>query len=171
MICLYWGKPLDREDLITAYNIYRREKVGDDWTKLKKLLKQNFFIDSDVEPGRKYIYALSTTNRHGYESLLSAQIQVELNSDIKIEKKEKILRFVSGPGLRLDQTGMVIKKFQKETEQIIARKNIAISPRSDLSEDQTNLLLKIRSLDTHETHEIKLTLLNVNVGNEIKEIT
>src|SRR3990167_2165114 len=162
LIYLYWGKPLDRENLIISYNIYRREKVGDEWKKLKKQ-KHNFFVDSNTEPGRKYIYAMSTNNRHGYESLLSAQIQAELNGEIKIEKKEKDLRFISGPGLRPDQISVVAKKFQRETEQIIVQRNIAISPRPDLSEDQTIMLIKIKSLDTHETHEIKLTLLNTNV--------
>ena len=169
LIYLYWGKPLDRENLIISYNIYRREKVGDEWKKLKKQ-KHNFFVDSNTEPGRKYIYAMSTNNRHGYESLLSAQIQAELNGEIKIEKKEKDLRFISGPGLRPDQISVVAKKFQRETEQIIVQRNIAISPRPDLSEDQTIMLIKIKSLDTHETHEIKLTLLNTNVGNELKAI-
>ena len=171
LIRINWLKPLDRENLIVSYNVYRREKIGDRWEKLAILdKKDNLFTDTKIEVGKKYIYCLSSNNLHGFESFLSLQIQVELNGNIKIEKKEKPLVFISGPGLKPSEIFDTIKSFTRRVENIIARKNISISPAKELDEDEKILLLKIKSLDTHETQELRVVLKNLNIGNELKEI-
>src|SRR3990167_1380673 len=171
LVRISWLKPLDRENLLRSYNVYRREKIGDRWKKLAVLNeKDNLFTDTKVEIGKKYIYSLSSNNLHGIESFLSFQVQVELNGNIKIEKKEKPLVFISGPGLKPTEVFDTIKSFTRKVENIIARKNISLSPAKKLDEDEKILLLKIKSLDTHETQELRVVLKNLNIGNELKEI-
>ena len=94
---------------------------------------------------------------------MSIQIGVELNSNYILEKEEKPLKWISGSGLKPSEINSVIKKFFNQTEQIIAKKNIFISPTTKFAETQKDLIIKIKSLDTHEIKELKIILRNSNM--------
>jgi hypothetical protein len=123
----------------------------------------NLFVDRNVQVGRPYIYALTSVDVHGTESFLSTQIQAELNSNYALEKEEKKLKWISGSGAKPEEIDFVLKKFFNRTEQIVARRNIVLSPNTKFAEAEKNLIIKITSLDTHEVKELKVVLTNNNV--------
>lgn len=144
------------------YSVYRRTKVGEPWTPIAEGLKEfeTLFVDKNVVLGQKYIYAISSIDIHGIESFLSTQIQAELNANIATERKEKDLVWVSGGGASLDETGLIVKKFYERKEQLIAIKNITLKPSTRFREESKVFLIKVKSLDTHEQFELRVTLKN-----------
>ena len=156
-----WLKPVSDVE-VKFYNIYRRNKIGENWNVLAEGLREfeTLFVDEKVLPGQKYIYAISSTDIHGIESFLSTQIQAELNPNIATEKKEKDLVWISGGGVSLNEVDLVIKKFNEIKEQLIARKNITLKPSTKFRDESKVFLIKIISLDTHEKVELKVTLKN-----------
>ncbi len=166
-ISLFWLKPANDQRDITHYNIYRKTNLHEKWVKIADKIRQQdtTFKDSDVRFGQKYIYAMSVSDIHGYESFLSTQIQAELNPNFVVEKVEKPLKWISGVGARPDEGAVVFKKFYNTAEQIIARDSVTIGVDKRFTETTQNLLVRIKSLDTHEEKEIKITLNNKNVNN------
>jgi hypothetical protein len=164
-IMLYWIAPVNDQRDLASFNLYRRTKVGEAWTLLWKDFPLNkiMYTDTDVEFGKKYIYALTTRDKHGYESFLSSQIQAELNSSFEFEKIENPLYWISGPGVRPEEINMIFKKFYDEPEQLIAKEKIKITASKTYDEDDTKLIIKLKSLDTHETQELVVYLNNKNV--------
>lgn len=167
-IGIYWVKPANNQRDIDKFNIYRREALGQDWQLLAKGIPETVgsFIDRGVSTGRKYIYALTCTDKHGFESFLSTQIQAELNPSFEFEKKEKPLVWISGAGARKDEPDLVFRKYYNRSEQIIARDNIYLRVSKKFTDTTQKLLLKVRSLDTHEIQEIVVTLTNKNVNDK-----
>lgn len=184
-IMVSWLKPANSQRDIKYFKIYKRSDVGQRWTLLSESREvdvdedglpddleagdikipatSNLFIDKNVQFGRKYIYALSCVDVHDIESFLSVQIGAELNPNFAIEKEEKPLKWISGSGTRPDEIDFVIKKFLNRTEQIIAKNNFFIAPTTKFAETNKDLIIKIKSLDTHETKELKVSLRNTNV--------
>lgn len=178
-IIISWLRPSNSQRDIAEYRLYRRSSVGEKWNlvyNIKELdvnsdgipdanvLRQNssnYYEDNDVTFGEKYIYALTCVDIHGIESFLSAQIQAELNANFKLEKEEKLLKWISGSGARLDQVNFIYKKFLKRNEKLIAKKNFAITVNTKFQETNKNFIIRVTSLDTHDKKEYKLTLNNV----------
>jgi len=162
-ISIYWTKPITFKRNVKFLNIYRRNKVGDEWTKIAESIPEeiNFFIDDNVEFNKKYIYAMTTIDVHDIESFLSTQIQAELNPNISLEKEEKALKWISGPGATIEDTESVFRKFFTRDEQIIAKNNVVFVANTKFSDESKDFIVRIRSLDTHESFDIKLTLKNI----------
>jgi len=123
----------------------------------------NFYVDRNVELGKKYIYAVSAVDVHNLESFLSLQIKAQLNENYNIDKEEIPLVFHSSPGVNPQNVKTVIKRNPKEDEPIIATNKIKFRLNTKFNEDNISFIVKIKSLDIHETEEIKLTLKNVNI--------
>jgi hypothetical protein len=182
-ILVSWLPPANSQRDIKYFKIYRRGAVGDKWTLMTKTGDSvdidgdgvldventtiprdlNLFVDRNVQVGRPYIYALTSVDVHGTESFLSTQIQAELNSNYALEKEEKKLKWISGSGAKPEEIDFVLKKFFNRTEQIVAKRNIVLSPNTKFAETEKNLIIKITSLDTHEVKELKVVLTNNNV--------
>ena len=162
-INIYWTKPITFKRNVKFLNIYRRNKVGDEWMKIAESIPEeiNFFIDDNVEFNKKYIYAMTTIDVHDIESFLSTQIQAELNPNISLEKEEKALKWISGPGATIEDTESVFRKFFTRDEQIIAKNNVVFVANTKFSDESKDFIVRIRSLDTHESFDIKLTLKNI----------
>lgn len=160
-VIISWLKPVSDVE-VKFYNVYRRAKINEPWTPIAEGLREfeTLFVDNDVILGQKYIYAISSIDVHGIESFLSMQIQVEMNANIAIEKKEKDLVCVSGGGTTLDETTLILKKFFERKEQLIARKNIKIKPNTKFRDESKDFIIRVKSLDTHEQFELKVTLRN-----------
>lgn len=184
-IMISWLKPANSQRDVKYFKIYRRNAIGQRWQLLTETREvdvdedgipdvpeptdvmfpanNNLFIDKNVKFGQKYIYALSCVDVHDIESFLSIQVEAQLNLNYALEKEEKPLKWISGSGCRPDEVDFVIKKFLNRTEAIIAKKNIFISPTTKFAETQKDLIIKVKSLDTHAVHEIKVSLRNTNV--------
>lgn len=180
-IIITWLRPSNSQRDIKAYRVYRRSETGEAWALLTEVDEidinsdgipdapvamansSNLFIDKTVNVGMKYIYALSCVDIHGIESFLSTQIQAQLNSNFALEREEKPLKWISGSGAKKTEISFVYKKFFNRTETLVAKKNIKITPNTKFNETTMNFLIRVRSLDTHEKKEYKLTLINEKV--------
>ena len=102
-IGVYWLTPPDAARDMQSVSVYRRLAVGDPWALVAPNLPltQNFYVDTDVKMGQNYIYALQSTNVHGYVSFLSTQVQAALNPSFQFEQKERDLVWISGPGAQI----------------------------------------------------------------------
>ena len=167
-ITVYWLAPPDSTYDLLSVNLYRRSAVGDPWAEIAHdiALDAPSFVDTDVELGRKYIYALQSNSVHGYRSFLSTQVQAELNPSFQFERVEKDLVWISGPGTRTDETDTIFAAFYDTSEQLIAYKNIAVTPARTYNDTNTTIVLKIRSLDTQEQQDVVVNLKNqsLNLG-------
>ncbi len=165
-ISLYWLKPGNDQRDIAQFAIYKRHRIGEEWTKIATLAEnENLFVDTDVELNREYIYAMTCIDAHGLESFLSTQIQAELNPKFAIEKEERKLKWIGGSGATLEEIDSVLKKFYHRREQLVAKENIVLSPNSKFNDASKNYIVKIKSLDTHYETELKVTLKNVNTDS------
>ncbi len=180
-IIISWLKPSASQRDIKSYKIYRRNAFTQPWTLLTELTEldinsdgipdgpvvlansSNLYVDKNIVMNQSYIYAISCVDIHGIESFLSIQVQAQLNPNFALEKEEKPLKWISGSGAKLDETNFVYKKFLNRTEQIIAKKNVRITPNSKFNETKRDFIVKVRSLDTHEVKEYKLTIKNEKV--------
>jgi hypothetical protein len=167
-VSLYWLKPSNDQRDIVGYRVYRRSAVGQPWLLLTSALlpeAEPFYIDSAVDFDNFYIYAVSCIDIHGMESFLSTQIGVQLNSRILFEKEEKSLVWISGGGTMPQEIDFILKKFQEERAPVIvAKKNIVLSTNTKFSDTEQSFIIKIKSLDTHETNEIKVVAKSVLVS-------
>ena len=165
-VTIFWLKPPSRAaGDIKFYNVYKRNEVGQAWYPVASNLreKDTLFIDRNVGFNTKYIYAITTVDVHGTESFLSAQLSAELNSNIAIEKKEKDIKWVSGGGARVDEPYLVLKKFNERKEKIVAMNTLSIRPNTKFKEQTKDFIIKVKSLDTHEEYELKVTLKNSDI--------
>jgi hypothetical protein len=172
-IRIMWLKPVNIQRDIKYIKLYRRLKIGDPWENLGKFeANQTFYLDNleqfkaedgSINYNNKYIYAFIAQDIHGIDSFLSMQIQAELNPKFAIEKEERKLKWISGSGTKLEETDLILKKFLDDTEAIVAKKNIKLSPTPEFNDVSKNLLIKVTSLDTHEKKEFKVTLKNINI--------
>ncbi|MEK6882522.1 MAG: hypothetical protein AABY22_23070 [Nanoarchaeota archaeon] len=162
-IIIYWTKPITFKQNVKFINLYRRNDLGQEWQPivLNILDNVNYFIDKDVDFGVKYIYALTTVDVHNIESFLSTQVQVELNKSFSFEKQEKQARWISGPGANKDDVFSVFRPFFTRDEQLIARRNVVLKINSGFDEGSKDFVIRLKSLDTHEEYDVKLTLKNV----------
>jgi hypothetical protein len=161
-IGIYWLPPPDDKRDVESFNVYRRNAVGDPWALVasKISLGVNSYIDDKVQTGESYIYAVQTNNLHGYSSFLSTQIQAQLNPSFRFEQQEKPLVWISGPGARPDEPDTIFAAFYDSSEQLIAYKNVAISPSKQFNDTDATILVKVRSLDTQEKKEFVVKLHN-----------
>lgn len=162
-ISIYWLPPPDEHRDLLSFTVYRRNALGDPWAIIADniALTANFYKDRDVRLGQKYIYAITSTNRHGYKSFLSTQVQAELNPSFKFEQKERGLVWISGPGARPDEPNTIFAAFYDMSEQLIAYNNVTIAPAKQYNDTNTSILLRFRSLDTQEKQEVVVNLQNI----------
>ncbi len=164
-ISLYWLPPANSQRDTKHFNVYRRNDLSDPWALIaeKMPLNSGSFIDRNVDFSGKYIYALSTVDVHGYESFLSTQVEARLNSKFRFEKSELPLRWVSGGGARKDEVNTIFKKFYPFPDNIVAQESITISAAKKYAGVVDTLYVNIKSLDTHETKEVPVTVLNSHI--------
>ncbi len=166
-ISVTWLTPAHIQRDIVAFKLYRRNMTGQAWEKLGEFsLIDNFFVDKSVKFNREYTYALTSLDAHGLESVLSTQIQAELNPNFSVEQEERALRWISGSGARPDKGfTQVFKKFFEPEVPIVAENNIVIGPTTVFKEESKRFLVRVTSLDVHETKEFVLQIQNENVGS------
>lgn len=163
-ILVTWLKPANSQRDIKSFVLYRRRSLRGKWRVLKRLDQtENFFIDRAVLKRLSYMYAISCVDVHGIQSFLSAQIIARLNPNFKIEGREIPLKWHSGSGVDPKEVNTVLKKFLKNDEQLIAKRNISIGPTTRMNPTSEDLIIRVTSLDTHEVKEFKVKLKNVNV--------
>jgi hypothetical protein len=189
-IRIVWLPPAESQRDIKKINLYRRIPNSSDegkrnWKKIDEenlrtvddagLLKQaaklshNHYDDEDVDFNMQYVYALESEDVHGFTSFLSMQIGAELNPRYHIERREKPLKFVSGAGLRLNETNKKAKVFQSVSDVYFARNKIKITPALEFGETSKDFIIKITSLDTFEEKEVKITLNNRAISISLEE--
>lgn len=163
-ISLYWLTPTDPQRDLAYFRLYRREALGQPWKLLqdKISLTQAAYVDKDVSIDKQYIYAMTSMDLHGYESFMSLQIQAQLNPMYATEKQERLLKWISGEGARPDELESVLKRFYDPFEEIVAHKNLRIAIADGFSDDNASLIVRVKSLDTHETQDIAVALRNVS---------
>lgn len=164
-ILVTWVTPAHSQRDIKQFKLYRRLRVGHDWTLIKTFsLRENLYEDRAVRLNRQYIYALTSVDAHGFESFLSTQTQAQLNPNFILEQQERPLKWISGSGARPDQGfDQVFKKFFEPEVPIVATENVVIGPQASFREQQRKLLVRIKSLDIHECKEFVISLRNENV--------
>jgi hypothetical protein len=163
-MAIYWVKPVNDQRDIQTIRVYRRSKVGEAWTRIAEVPeRQNMYVDRGVSVGRQYIYALTAIDVHGFESFLSTQVMAELNPNYTLEKVERQLRWISGSGAKISEQNSVFKKFLDRTEQIVAKNHFSIGINSKFAGDDKDLIIRVTSLDTHDQHEFRVKLKNVNI--------
>lgn len=169
-IILSWQLPDDSQRDIVGFRLYRRSNSKQTWNKIFDTTRENnFYVDEDVVLGSKYIYAVSCYDAHEYESFLSLQIQTQLNENFNIDKKEKDSILISYPGAKVSDFLTLIKRNVFDIEPMIAKKRLKIKVRHDFNEDNKTYLIKITNLNTHLTDNVKLSLNNENIGDQIFE--
>lgn len=156
-IFITWNQKQQQKDVL-GFNVYRREDTPDSFfTKLNTELlelRNNFYIDFNLEVNKKYIYAVESVDQHDNFSKLSIQKKasvrefdfeagrvenpVEIHLNREIELNEKLF----------DDMGDIIKFNDKL--------RIAINPLYTNVDRSSNYLLKIKSIDSFQEKEIKL---------------
>lgn len=184
-VCISWLPPANSQRDIKEVRLYKRSGLNQRWRLLLRdqevdvdkdgnvdeglqarasvPVADGFFIDTRVAEGQKYIYALTSVDIHGMESFLSAQIQVELNPNFDIEKKEKDLKWISGSGAKLSEVNAVFKTFLEPEDPVVAKENVTLTLKPSYNETDKRLLVRVTSLDTHEQKEFNVILNNVNL--------
>ena len=163
-VCITWLKPANNQRDIEQFRLYRRSFIGEQWLFLGSFTgSENLYIDRDVEVGVPYIYALTSVDVHNIESVLSTQIQAQLNPKFIFEKQERPLRWVSGSGAMLSELNTIYKKFQERPIPIVAKKNVVIGPKKEYNDTERKLVVRVKSLDTHENKEFVIFLRNENI--------
>jgi hypothetical protein len=169
-ICVTWLKPANSQRDIKYFRLYKRRQVGDSWTFLGQFPENvNFFVDGNIDLNDKWIYVLTCIDAHSIESVLSMQIQAQLNPNYAVEREERRLKWVSGSGALPNEIDVIYKKFLEQESPIIAKQSITISPTNDFGETKKNLIIKVTSLDTHEVKEFKVVLKNLHVKDAYED--
>jgi hypothetical protein len=157
-----WLTPANNQRDVAGFKLYKRERVGNQWEMVKEFgLRENWYEDFAVKMDRAYIYALTSVDVHGTESVLSTQIRAQLNPQFLTQKVEKPQKWVSGSGAH-PRSGFanVFKKFFEPEVPIIAKSNVVIGPQASFRDQEKKLLVRIKSLDIHESKEFVVTLAN-----------
>lgn len=163
-ILITWLKPPNSQRDIDFFRLYRRNEINEFWDKLGEFREaDNIYIDDAVDFDKKYIYALTSVDKHGIESFLSTQIQAELNNKYLKEKREKKLKWISGSGVEPSEINTVFRKFFDQDKPVIVKDSITIQPTLDFNETEKNLIVRIRSLDIAEQKEFKVSLRSLNI--------
>lgn len=162
-IIIYWTKSSTFKRNVKSFNLYKRSIIGEKWQIIAKNIQENvnFFVDKNIEFGTKYIYAMTTVDIHNIESFLSTQIQTELNQNFLFEKEEKQSKWISGPGANKEDLFSVFRPFFTRDEQLIARENVVLKINPGFDEGSKDFVIRLKSLDTHQEFDVKLTLNNV----------
>jgi len=163
-VTITWLKPANSQRDIKYFKLYKRNSIKQAW-KLVDVFpdNENLYVDKDVNFEKKYIYALTCVDAHYIESFMSVQIQAQLNSNYKFEKKEKLLKWISGSGTKPTEVGIILKKFLDQEDPIVAKRNVVLSPSKNFAETRKDIIIKVTSLDTHEKKEFKICLKNFNL--------
>ncbi len=165
-ISISWLAPATSTRDIKQFRLYKREYLGQPWAVVKTFdLGDNLYEDKAVRLKRRYIYALTSIDAHGIESVLSMQIQAELNPQFATQGVERPLKWFSGSGARPDRGFTnVFKKFFEPEVPIVAKKNVVFGPQREFADKEKKFLVRIKSLDIHERKEFVLTLVNENTN-------
>lgn len=165
-VFLTWSQKDSARDVL-GFNVYRK-LVGDlNYTKLNSEIitkRNNFFVDSEVEVDKEYIYAVEAVDYHFNFSKLSNQVMTKLKylnvqSEERCEEPNKI---VERAGLDFGESPQVFSKFKffKKKFKIIA------NPVFGNMRENVVYVLKIKSLDTGEEKEIKLNFKTTLINTE-----
>jgi hypothetical protein len=166
-ICVSWLPPANSQRDIKQFKFYHRNELGRPWQILEVFDIRDTVFEREYDLNKKHIFAISSLDVHGMESFLSTQIQAEFNPNYKIEKKEKLLKWVSGSGAKISEVNAVFKRFLETEDPIVAKRSVEISPTPFFGETSKNLLIRVTSLDTHEQKEYNLTITNTNLGKTV----
>lgn len=160
-IFITWNQKNTDRDVI-GFNIYRKQKGESAFKILNPQLldiRNNFYIDNDVDYDIDYVYAIESVDIHDLFSKLSAQYSAriksfELERTPDEERNENKQKFEQIQGLEVNEEPEVkqYKEFIKFNKQF----EIICNPTFKNSDEEPRYLLKIKSLDTGTEKQIKI---------------
>jgi hypothetical protein len=170
-----WVFPDDDQNDISAFYLHRRSmKDGvftSGWQVVAGPLRPangSFFDEVGFLEDRSagYVYAMTSTSVHDERSALSEQIWCSLNRNHKVEG-ERSVRQVSQPGATLDCHGACeVRPFREEPVETVCKRKLLLHQRTGTSKfvnQDSAITLRLESLDTGETRDVRLSLTNVSV--------
>ena len=157
-IFITWSQKQPERDVV-GYNIYRRTTLsGSRFERINTNLlrvRENFFIDRQIDFDKDYVYAIHTIDVHNNPSLFSVQKSTRIRSqDFSLGRVESGIKTEIDEELEAGET-----ETPDETKDIIVFKknlHLVVNPLFGNLDREATYLLKIRSLDTFEEKDIKL---------------
>ena len=159
-----WSQKNQDRDVV-GYNVYRR-KVGEKFIKINSALlgvRDNKYIDFDIEKEQEYIYSIESVDFHGNFSKMSAQFSCKIVSynnfsNTFCEKKQKL---VSSKNLELGEELIL----EPESGTLIFKKkiNLNINPLYNNLYDKDYFVIKATSLDTGLTKQLKINFNSLTI--------
>jgi len=161
-----WAKPINLQKDIVQYKVYRRDYGSLAWYMVfQGGTLENLFVDTDVQPNKKYVYAVQCIDIHGLHSVLSSQWVAEINQNFSDELEEKDIKLYQGKGETIERdedgsftTPNLVLSNEGLSNEIIAYNRFLIIPNAHFPSFDRDFIIKITSLDTDEKHEILLHL-------------
>lgn len=157
-IVLLWNQKNPNLDVV-GYNVYKKNLNSKDVFKKCNStmlgIRQNVYIDYDVEIDREYVYAIESVDVHGNFSTLSIQLIAKIiNFDIDIGRNEEKPKFYAYAGLELNERSPV----EKNTKYTYFKNAFRVKINPAFTEEAVDkqFILRILSLDTLITKEIKM---------------
>lgn len=159
-IFVLWSQKAQNRDII-GYDIFRKRLGADEFYEKLNIgfipIRNNFFVDKNIEPGTEYVYAVNSTDRHGNTSALSSQYVASINDfNPEIGRSENDIKLHEFEGLELNQ-----QADQEEQIQKIIRFNNTLELEVNpifVNSENLNYIIRITSLDTLQEKEVKLNL-------------
>lgn len=159
-----WNQKNQDRDVV-GYNVYRR-KAGTKFIKLNGALldvRNNKYVDYDLEKEQEYIYAVESVDFHGNFSKMSAQFSCKIVSynnfsNTFCEEKQKL---ISSESIELGQ-----ELLEAEPDDILIFKkkiNLNINPLFNNVYDKDYFVIKVTSLDTGLTKQLKINFNNMTI--------
>lgn len=155
-IFITWSQKSQNRDVL-GFNIYRRTHSSK-FIKLNNELLQlrnNFYVDYDLEPDVEYIYAIESVDVHGNFSKLSAQFISKIKQIINFDNFscEFLQKFYAEEGYELNEP---LKPKQDSLILIKSKLSININPLFKNTDENNTYLIKVTSLDTGIQKEFKI---------------
>lgn len=166
-VWIAWIKPINTQKDIVGYNLYKRSFGTLEWDLIfEGGTNDNLFVDKDVIPNHKYIYAVQCVDAHNLKSKLSAQWSVQINRNIHEDLEELPVELyqTQGEDIELDEDGdgFVVKNalFSQDaiTKSVVAHKKIVVTPNPTFPSYDRSFIIRVTSLDTDEKHDIKVSM-------------
>jgi hypothetical protein len=163
-IFLTWSQKNSNRDVV-GFNVYRKRESDTNFTKMNSELlgvRENFYPDFEIEKDVKYVYAVESVDVHGNFSKLSIQLILQIktitNYDFLISEEKQ--RVFETEGFELNET-----RQKEETELILVRNKLKINvnPLFKTFDDNNIFVVKVTSLDTGESKQIKLNFTSRSI--------
>lgn len=173
-IFITWNQKNPSRD-IEGFNVYRKTVKDRFFTKINSGLlniRNNFWVDYDIDFEKEYIYSIESVDVHGNFSLLSVQYWTKIvpqNIDLRVRCEEPQV-FFAHEGEALDGTriGQVRQKRSDNLMFFDKKFNLKINPIYKSNDNNDKFLLKVMSLDTGMIKQIKFKLSTETIYHKVE---